>query len=344
MRSGAEPPITAYRRLETVPADAMALFGTGLNDTPAWYRTVADAAIPPGAAACFLVVGAPPIAVLPMLRLLGGAAALTTPYTCRWTPLTGASGGDAMWYLIGRALGGWCRPYATTRLDALDLDDPCWVPLCAGIRAGGLVPLRFAHFGNWHICVAGLKWEAYLAARPGALRATLRRRGARLHDAGAALRVVTGVEGLPEAMAAYDWVYQRSWKGAEPYPDFNPALMRACAADGTLRLGLLEQGGETLAAQFWVVRDRTATVLKLAHDVAHDGASPGTVLTGMMIRHMLEQDRVRALDFGRGDDEYKKDWTGTRRQRSGLLLANPRRLGGLIEIAKNALKKARSRL
>jgi hypothetical protein len=342
MRSGAETPITAYGRFDRLPPDAMALFGTSLDDSAAWYRAVADAAIPQGASPCFLVIGAPPIAVLPMLRRRGGAAALTTPYTYRWQPLTGGGRDDAALHEVGRALGGWCSRYATTRLDALDLDDPRWTPLCAGVRAAGLMPLRFAHFGNWHTSVAGLDWDAYLAARPGALRATLHRRGARLHAAGATFRVVRESEKLPDAIGFYERVYGRSWKGAEPFPAFNPALMRACAADGTLRLGLLALAGEPVAAQFWVVRDATATVLKLAHDKARDGASPGTVLTGMMIRHVLEHDHVLALDFGRGDDEYKKDWTGTRRQRSGLLLANPRRPAGLAALVKQALKKARS--
>jgi hypothetical protein len=342
MRSGAEAPVIEHSTLDTVPPDAMALFGTGLNDTATWYRTVADAAVAPGASACFLTVGSPPIAVLPMLRWPGATAALTTPYTCRWAPLTAPSADGPSLRLVGHALGSWCLRTATTRLDALDLDDSRWRPLCAGIRAAGLVPLRFAHFGNWHSSVAGLDWNAYLAARPGALRATLHRRGARLQAAGATCRVVTDTKELPDAIDSYERVYERSWKGPEPFPAFNPALMRACAADGTLRLGLLQLAGETVAAQFWVVRDGTATVLKLAHDTAHDGASPGTVLTGMMIRHVLQRDRVLALDFGRGDDEYKRDWTGTRRQLHGLLLVNPRRLGGLVELVKHALKKARS--
>jgi CelD/BcsL family acetyltransferase involved in cellulose biosynthesis len=52
-----------------------------------------------------------------------------------------------------------------------------------------------------------------------------------------------------------------------------------------------------------------------------------------MIRHLLDDEHVDELDFGRGDDSYKQDWTGARRQRQGVLLANGWRLRGLAAIA-----------
>jgi len=110
---------------------------------------------------------------------------------------------------------------------------------------------------------------------------------------------------------------------------------------GLLRLAVLWQGDQPVAAQMWVVEGARATVLKLAHDQAHDAASPGTVLAALTIRHLIEQDGVRALDYGRGDDAYKRGWTGARRQRIGLLIANPRHPRGLAAISRDALGRAR---
>ena len=230
------------------------------------------------------------------------------------------------------------------RLDALD-SDAAWLPhLLKGFRAAGLCPLRFDHFGNWFEDVQGVRWEDYLASRPGALREALRRRGKTLMGKmGAAFSITHGGDGLERAIASYEKIYEKSWKEPEPFPLFNAAFMREAARDGSLRLALLSLDGNPLAAQFWVVRDGKAAVLKLAHDEKSRALSPGTVLTGLMIRHMLENEFVSELDFGRGDDGYKKDWTGARRQRIGFLLANPRSLRGAAAILRHGAGKLRRR-
>ena len=101
--------------------------------------------------------------------------------------------------------------------------------------------------------------------------------------------------------------------------------MREAAAAGVLRLGLYWLGAQPVAAQLWIVEHATATVLKLAHDEAFKAHSPGTVLTALMLRRLLDEEHVAEIDFGRGDDAYKQGWAGQRRQRIGLVLVNPRR-------------------
>ena len=57
--------------------------------------------------------------------------------------------------------------------------------------------------------------------------------------------------------------------------------------------------------------------------------SPGTVLTALMMAGILDgDDAVHEVDFGRGDDPYKRLWAGRRRQRVGLVIADPRRPRG----------------
>ena len=72
-------------------------------------------------------------------------------------------------------------------MDALPAEWEGHADLQAGARTAGLVPLRFDHFGNWYEDVGGVNWTGYLAARPGALRETIRRRlrrAEKLTDAG----------------------------------------------------------------------------------------------------------------------------------------------------------------
>ncbi len=131
-------------------------------------------------------------------------------------------------------------------------------------------------------------------------------------------------------------VYRRSWKDAEPHPDFNVALMRAMAERGWLRLGVWSIGTEPVAVQFWVIHARQAIVLKLAHDETFKAHSPGTVLTALMIRHLLDNEHIAQIDLGRGDDAYKQGWAVERRQRIGVLLINPWQPAGLIALMRHA--------
>ena len=297
--------------------------------SPAWYRTVLRHAMPVGSAAVF--------AALPgaLLALRAGPGrrldSLTTPYTCRWGPLAARDNPDALATLLEL-----CRGRAgTMRLEALTEEQAA--ALAAAGRAAGFRPLPYRHFGNWHTPLGGREWDAYLADRPGALRGTLRRR---MRPELRLELLRTPGPALEAGLAAYQAVYARSWKRPEPYPGFNPALARALAEEGTLRLGLLHAPEGVVAAQFWALEGRRASVLKLAHDEAHRALSPGSVLTALMIRRLIGEDEVDEIDFGRGDDAYKQLWAEQRRQRMGLLLADPHRPTGLAALAHAALARA----
>ena len=332
--------IEAFGSLAALPPGALALFGDGPFSTLAWYASVMQAAVPNGAQPCLQVVrhGEAVLAVCPMWRGRSGYEAMTTPYSVQWSPLLRPDIDAAGIMAIGQALGRVWRHGATTRLDAFDPDAPWLAPMIKGVRRAGLVPLHFGHFGNWHLSVAGVDWARYLAARPGALRSAIVRRSNRLLPR-ATFAMVSGGDQLESGLADYMRVYDASWKGPEPFPQFNPALMRAAAASGSLRLGLLHVGGVPIAAQFWLLhgppKARWAGVQKLAHDTAHHASAPGTVLTALMVRHLLDGEAAAELDFGRGDDPYKEQWTGERRQRAGVVLAAPWQMAGAAQIARH---------
>ncbi len=334
----------AYERLAALPVPLAALFApidADLFASRAWYEASIADALPPDAAPLFVPAGQ--AALFPMRRDEGGRRlqSLTTPYSCLYRPLLREGLDDAALREAGRAFGAFCRDWPVVRLDALPADWPPLGPLCAGIRAAGMVVRRFDHFGNWHEMLRGRDWAQYLAARPGRLRETIRRK---LRRSEATFSLIRGGAGLEGGIAAFEAVYQRSWKEPEPFPRFNAGLMRRTAAQGLLRLGLLHVGAEAVAAQLWVVEGGRASVLKLAHDEAFKPLSPGTVLTASMIRTLIEEDAPGELDFGRGDDPYKQDWTSERRQRIGLLLLNPRRPRGLAELARHWAGSVRRRL
>lgn len=300
-----------------------------------WYDTLINHALPPDAEP--LLALAEDLALLPLMRQGGRLSALISPYTLDWRPLPARGANAAMLGMAGHAFARLLRRRPPVTLDTLDAEAPGLAPLLEGLRAGGLRALRYDHTGNWHESLApNAGWTGYLAARPSALRNTVTRKLSRAaRDMAFELVAAPGAE-LEAGIAAYEDVRSRSWKPHEPFPAFDAALMRATAAAGSLRLGVLRSGGQALAAQYWIL-DRAghrATVLKLAHAEDSRSASPGTVLTGWMIKRLIEEDGVRELDFGRGDDEYKRLWASQRRQRIGMLLADPLYPSGLAAIAR----------
>ncbi len=356
--SGSAVPTTCYAEaepyasLEALPDAATALFAAAADDlfgSRAWYRNTLAHGMADGDTPLFVLCrsGGRAIALFPMLSRAGGRtlASLTTPYTCSNHPLLAAGADDASLRRAFLGFARFCRSAATTRIDALPADWPALHACIDAARKAGLLVRRFDHFGNWYEPVAGQTWEQYLAARPGQLRETIRRKLRRSErDPECRFELVTGLDGLEAGIEAFESVYRRSWKEAEPFPRFNAGLMRETAALGLLRLGLLHIGGQAAAAQLWVVERARATVLKLAHDEAFKPASPGTVLTALMLRQLLDRERVAEIDFGRGDDPYKAGWTGLRRQRIGLVLVNPWRPGGMVFLGRHALGRARAML
>jgi hypothetical protein len=225
-------------------------------------------------------------------------------------------------FILGRTVSQEFRRHPVIGFDSLDLARIETAGFIAGLKRPGRALLRYAHFGRWREDVTDRPFADYMAARGGALREVVRRKGARLQREGAALTMIgadADDETVEQGIAAYETVYAASWKEPEPFPDFQPALMRNLARAGWLRLALCHVGGKPVAAQLWALVGGTATVLKLAHDQAFDAHSPGTVLTHFAIGRMMERETVQTLDFGRGDDPYKAGWTTTRTQHFGVL-------------------------
>lgn len=278
-------------------------------------------------------------------------AGLSNYYSMRWEPPGLADAADPAGLVEGWAREVRAERPAPARLwfDALDAPSPAFAGLVAGLRAAGWWVEPFCQFVNRYLPVAGLSFEAYWHGRPGRLRSTVARKAkqlARAHDL--SLEIVTGAEGADEAaraIAAYEAVHAASWKPAEPYPAFMPRLIADGLAGGFVRLGLLHAEGRPAAAQLWVLGGGRATIYKLSYDEAWKAFSPGSILTRHMMDDALARGDLAEIDFGRGDDPYKRDWLPERRERWGVAAYNPATAAGLALAARNlGAKRMRGRI
>lgn len=245
-------------------------------------------------------------------------------------------------------------PEMVLMLDALERDFPrlrslalapmdpashAYQTLLCAMRGKGWIPFEYFAFANWYQPVVS-SWEQYLSERSSTLQNTLRRMGKKFAADQGSLQLVTSAKDIPAAIAAYERVYAESWKKPEPFPLFMPGLLQTCATKGFLRLGIAWLDGQPVAAQLWIVSHGRAEIYKLAYDERFKAYSPGTLLTAMLMRHVIEVDKVSEVDYLIGDDPYKKTWMSHQRTRWGLIAYNPRSLFGLAGLAQEAAGRA----
>ena len=164
--------------------------------------------------------------------------------------------------------------------------------------------------------VRGRSFADFLASRPGPLRTTLKRKSGKVE-----VKLLRHFD--PAAWADYEAVYAASWKPKEGSPAFLRAFAQAEGQAGRLRLALAYAEGRPLAAQFWTVESSTAFIHKLAHTEEAKPLSPGTTLSAALFEEVIDRDKVSLVDFGTGDDAYKRDWMEQARPRFRLDCLNP---------------------
>ena len=225
-----------------------------------------------------------------------------------------------------------------------DPTEPSYKTLVRRLRLAGAMVECTAGAATWYENTDCLEFAHYRAARPAQLLNTWERKRRRIKAAGKLTTAfVSDASDIERAIADYEAVYAASWKPAEPFPQFIPGLIRLAAELGALRLGIYYIDAKPVAAQFWIVWNGRATIYKLAHNKSFDGFSLGTLLTMDMIERVLGNDSPYEINFGRGDDPYKKMWLPRRRERWGILAANLRTVRGFwFGLEREAAKIARS--
>ena len=330
--------IALFDELEAVAADAAGALDRAaqpsLFSRLAWYRLVHDHCPPRGALRVLRAREGGRSAWL-FLAVEGRTArAYAAWYSLRFDAV-GDRGADVMTSLA-RAL----RENDIARAELAPVADP--EPLANAFRRAGWLVFVQPKTGNWRIATEGMTFETYWAARPAQLRNTAKRRG---KSAGLDIEIYDRFDA--RAWADYETVYRQSWKPEEGSFPFLRALAEQEGAAGSLRLGVARKEGRPVAVQLWLVENGEACIHKLAYAESAKAMSPGTLLGMEMFRRALDTDRVHAIDYGTGDDGYKKDWMAERRLLWQIEAYDPRTLRGLASAARAAasalVRRARTR-
>ena len=267
------------------------------------------------------------VAVLPLAGTGTHLSGLANWYTFRLRPI--AAGNPVLVSRLARDLAGRSR---RVTLSGIPDEDGSATLLEEAFRTAGWLVRRDECDTNHILEVAGRDYESYLAGRPGPLRTTLKRKTGKL-----ATEVLCTFD--EAAWQAYEDIYAESWKPEEGSPDFLRTFARAEGDAGRLRLGIARADGNPVAAQMWTVEAGTAFIHKLAYREAARPLSPGSVLTAALMRHEIDVDRVDLVDFGTGDDPYKRDWMESTRPRYRLDMFRPLAPGNWPSLAKAGLRR-----
>ena len=164
--------------------------------------------------------------------------------------------------------------------------------------------------------IGGRTFEQYWASRPGRMRTTLKRKAKKVET-----EILEQFDA--DAWRAYEEIYAESWKPEEGDPVLLRRFAEAEAAAGRMRLGIARHEGMAVAAQFWTVENGTAYIHKLAHLESMKPLSAGTTLSAALFEHVIDVDKVDLVDFGTGNDPYKRDWMEIDRPRYRIDCLNP---------------------
>lgn len=238
-------------------------------------------------------------AVLPLAQSSGRLQSLCNWYSFSTAPLF-TPGADRAALLTALAADLAKRTGHLSLAPIPDDQGEATALLTALRRAGWLAYIEPCD-ANHVLPVNGRSFAEYIAGRPGPLRSTLRRKqhlvDVTIHQAFDA-----------RAWSSYEAIYAASWKGEEGCPGFLRGFAQQEGAAGRLRLALAHAEGRPVAAQLWTIEAGTAFIHKLAYVRDACALSPGTTLTAALLEQVIDRDGVALVDFGTGDDPFKRDW------------------------------------
>jgi hypothetical protein len=178
-------------------------------------------------------------------------------------------------------------------------------------------------FGDWYLNGINYRYDQYFSNLPKAIRKDIQYCQRSLQKKGTLrFELKKDIRSFEHDSNLYDELREKSWKAPEKDRTFHREFEKIAAERGWLRFGFLLHDDNPIASQKWIVCNKRAYILAVLYHEEYHKYSPGKILTSEMAKWVIDEDKVVEIDFMRGDDPYKKDWTPNRRERKGITLFN----------------------
>ena len=262
-----------------------------------------------------------------------------------------------------RALAGSAIGWDFLLLENLPIPGLLWDTFAAG--GAGFDSLRLIEYPGRRQTVRRLdlsgSFDEYLRAMSSDTRYNLLRRKRKLEEhAGAGLELLcfTRPDQVADLLERVDAIHGQSWQAAT-FGRSNRATkaergrLEHLSAEGWMRSYVLQSGGTSVAFVVGFQYKGTFHHEETAYDRAWAGWGPGSVLNLMLIEDLFRENPPSVLDFGFGDNEYKRIFsnresaacvafvTDTRRRRGRRIVAAQTALGQAERITRAALRGLR---
>lgn len=271
----------------------------------------------------------------------GEMAALANWYSFRWLPrCLGGVGDDVLDAMTDAFRSARQRAFRLS-LSPVPAEGGHVATLASALRRAGWTTGTVTISRSHWLETRGRTFADWWAERPGRLRSTVQRKAKK-----ATVSCAIETQFSDALWDEYEAVYAASWKSSEGSPRFLRSWAREAAREGALRLGIGRIDGRAVAAQFWTFDAGTAHIHKLAQisDPTVEAHSPGTLLSHAMFAHAFDADRAQRIDFGTGDDAYKRDWMEESADLVRIAAVDLRQARGWWSLARDGLTRVAGRL
>lgn len=122
---------------------------------------------------------------------------------------------------------------------------------------------------------------------------------------------ISGREQIDAHLESFFDMYARTWKGAERHPEFYYRLCPRFESRGMLRFHALTLNGRPIAYLIAIHSGDIVYGIKTTYNPSFYAYSPGVLLFYLVIEDMFKTPGIREFDIGRGDEQFKREWTST---------------------------------